>query len=169
MNCKSEKPYPEIKVEKKNREYAKLLLEDYAGYRSEDMAIHLYLYQSFILNERTKELAETLKNISKVEMHHLDMLGETIKLLGLNPVYASISEDDFQIPWTSATVDYTTDLKNMLSFDIERERSAIDIYERHKNLIDDKYIKNIIDRIIEDEKIHLAIFNYYYQKIFYAQ
>ena len=49
MEFQANIPYPEIKVERKNVEYAKMLSYAYAGIVSEDTAIHLYMYQSFIV------------------------------------------------------------------------------------------------------------------------
>lgn len=169
MICKSDKPYPKIQVERPNKKYAKLLLEDYAGNQSEDTAIHLYLYQSLVSSTEYRELARDLKDIAKVEMHHLFLLGKTIKLLGLEPVFASISDTGLLIPWTSSGVNYATDIQTMLEVDIEREMEAICNYEKHIKLIDDKYVKVLLKRIIEDEKIHISIFHYYYQKIFYER
>ena len=48
MEFKSDLPYPKIRVERQNINYATKLLNDYAGYVSELSAIHLYSYQSFV-------------------------------------------------------------------------------------------------------------------------
>lgn len=152
----SEKPYPSIEVEKKNIAYAKLLLEDYAGINSEDTAIHQYLYQAIVLNN--KELYDVLLRISEVEMHHLDILGKLISKLGLKPVFGIIDKEQF-IPWTAFNVNYKTDEKIILKMNILHEKVAIENYLKHIKLIDDKYIKNILKRIIEDEIVHIEIFN----------
>lgn len=165
--CRSELPYPKVRVERPNREYAKLLLEDYAGMQSEDTAIHLYLYQSFLKSEELEEFARVMSEIAKVEMHHFMLLGKTISLLGVDPVYGTISRDEYFMPWNTSSVSYAEDLRVMLETDIIREEEAIRNYEKHKSSIDDKYIKELISRIIEDEKIHLAIFHNFYQKFFY--
>ncbi len=49
MEFQSKKLYPIPRVQTKNSEYTKLLLQDYAGETSEDSAIHLYTFQSLIL------------------------------------------------------------------------------------------------------------------------
>ena len=74
---KSNLPYPDIKVEKENIEYAELLSYPYVGLVSEDTATHLYMYQSFILDG---EISNILEKIAIVEMHHLELLAKTIKL-----------------------------------------------------------------------------------------
>ena len=163
MICKSTKPYPMIKVKSPNREYAELLLEDYASCTSEDTAIHLYTYQSLILGEKNAELADILKEIAKVEMYHLSLLGKTIKALGVNPAFG-IRSGEWLIPWNSSCVSYNKNLEEMLKIDIIREEDAIKNYRKHKAIIDDEYIKALLERIIEDELVHLDIFHYYLQE-----
>ncbi|HIS90840.1 MAG TPA: manganese catalase family protein [Candidatus Faecisoma merdavium] len=153
---KSNLPYPDIKVEKENIEYAKLLMYPYASMISEDTATHLYMYQSFILDNN---IGRILENIAIVEMHHLEMLAKTINLLGLKPEYKSND-----IPWTSNYVNYNTNLKDILKINIEAETLAIKNYQNLIKVINDKYIKKMLERIIVDEEIHLKIFNDLYKE-----
>lgn len=166
MNYKSDNPYPIPRVEIENLKYAKILLEDYAGNISEDTAIHLYLYNYFIVNNELQEFADALEHIAEVEMIHFRLLGETIKLLGLNPVYGTFTDNNIFKPWSSLNVNYTINLKNIIEDDINSEQAAIKNYEYHLSIIEDKYIKQLIERILEDERIHLDIFKYFYRKYF---
>ena len=164
MIVKSNNPYPEPKVERQNLEYAKLLLQDYAGEVSEDTAIHLYLFQHF--TSEWEEFKEVIREISISEMTHLELLAETIKLLGLKPKYKTFNaSNDVLIPWTSDNVNYETDIKKVLEVDINAETKAIETYKLHMEIIDDKYIKQLLSRIIEDEEIHLKIFKEFYSKV----
>lgn len=157
---------PEIKVEGPNIEYAKILLQDYAGTISEDTAVHLYMYQNFLQSGKWDKFAEEIERIAIVEMHHLKWLGETILKLGLNPIFATInSTNNNTTYWNSENVDYTDDIKKMLLTDIRAETLAIKQYELHKEIINDKYIKALIDRIIQDEKEHLKIFEEFYKSL----
>lgn len=162
MKCFVDKSYPPIKVTKTNKEYAKLLLKNYAGQISEDTAIHLYMYQALVCSD--EDLAKTLKEIAIVEMHHLAMLGELIALLGIKPVYGTIKNDYFK-PWTGSYVNYNICLKDMLETDIKNEEVAIKNYKENINCINDVFIINVLERIIEDELLHIKIFKYYYEKI----
>ena len=153
---KSNLPYPDIKVEKENIEYAKLLMYPYASMISEDTATHLYMYQSFILDDN---IGKILENIAIVEMNHLEMLAKTINLLGLKPEYKSND-----IPWTSNYINYTNNLKDILKINIEAETLAIKNYQNLIKVINDKYIKKMLERIIVDEEIHLKIFNDLYNE-----
>jgi bacterioferritin len=154
MEYKSALPYPEIKVEGKNIEYAKMLATSYAGNVSEDTAIHLYMYQSVVLNNKYSNIFE---NIAKVEMYHLKLLAKTIELLGLEPKYQIYCDNI--IDFNSSYVNYDTNINNILQIDILSESLAIENYKKLIDLIDDKYIKNLLNRIILDEQIHLNIFN----------
>ena len=160
MNVKLDLPYPEIRIEGKNEYYADLLLQDYAGQVSETTAALLYSYQHFEKFNTNKEFAKIIEEISIVEMKHLEMLGKLIKLLGKNPMYITCETrgDDCTF-WNAGYVNYETNLEKMLEIDIMSEQKAIRNYQIHKDMINDKYIKKILDRIILDEKRHLEIFN----------
>lgn len=151
----SDKPYPPILVEGRNKEYAKLLLSDYAGELGEDTAIHQYFFQSLIIEDES--ISDALFHISKVEMIHLNILGKLIELLGIKPVFGVLNNNSFT-PWNAKMVDYTSKLRNILIQNIKHEKDAIINYKKHMELIDDKYIKEILKRVIEDELVHIKYF-----------
>ena len=80
-------PYPEIKVKEKNSKYIDLILLNYSSAISEFDAIAQYTYHQIALTYTNKEISDTLCGISIVEMHHLEMLGKIIILLGGEPGY----------------------------------------------------------------------------------
>ena len=169
MNCRVDKPYPEIKVEKKNIEYAKLLLNDYASPVGEDRAIHQYIYQNFDKFNEDPVFAKTLSQIAMVEMKHLELLGETIKLLGINPEFRFVDKNtNYLVYWNSSYVNYTTNIIEMLKSDILIEKEAIKNYRYHISIIDDKYIKALLYRIIEDEQMHIQCFNMLLNRVIYG-
>ncbi len=159
MDFRSKSLYPIPEVESENIEYAKLLLQDYAGDTSEDTAIHLYMFQSLILSKDYPKIANDLFHIGIVEMHHLKLLGKTIQLLGLSPEFVTYeSNTELKNYWSSNNVVYATDIKDILKINIEREQLAIEHYLSHYEVINDSCIQNLLLRIIEDEKIHLEYF-----------
>ncbi len=164
MNYQVNLPYPKPRVETENIEYAKILSQDYAGMISEDTAIHLYTYQAFVLSDQNPTISAVLHHIAIVEMKHLELLGETIKLLGIAPKYVTYSQDNIKHFWSSSSVNYTTSLPNMLKQDIKAETIAIENYISHKESINDKYIRELLDRIILDEQRHLEIFQQLYEQ-----
>lgn len=166
MKVKLDIPYPEIKVEKENAYYADLLGEDYAGQISEATAVMLYSYQHFVQFNKNKEFSKLIEEIAEVEMRHMEILGKLINLLGKEPIYRTCeaSRGDC-VMWSASNVNYASDLKEMLKVNIDSESAAIRTYEHHKKIIEDKYIKAILDRIILDEKNHLQIFKELYDEI----
>ena len=159
MDCQIDKSYPKVEVEMPNIEYAKILLEDYAGIVSEETAINQYIYQHFDKFDTNQLFSETLSKIAMVEMHHLELLGETIKLLGLNPIFKVVESNNYLTYWSSSYVYYNTNIIEMLKNDIKIEEEAIRNYRYHISIIDDKFIKKLLYRIIEDEEQHIKCFN----------
>lgn len=91
--CAYPAPYPEVRVARPNKEYAYLLLEDYAGMVSELTAVCQYSYHHFVLENENREVADALSCIALVEMHHLEILAETIVMLGVDPRYRTVEKN----------------------------------------------------------------------------
>ena len=165
MICKSNSPYPIPKVEEENMNYALVLLENYSGNISEETAVHQYLYEYLMLNNEYQEFANIMMEISEVEMKHLRLLGETIKLLGVMPVFGVVKQDKSYESWCSNNIKYEVNLKEMILLNIKYEEEAIKKYNESYSLVNDIYVRNLINRIIEDELIHISVFNYFLNKI----
>lgn len=150
-------PYPKIEVSKPNLRYAHILSQDFASAKGEMTAIFEYLYQHWILGNIDSEFAKLLARIAVVEMHHLDILGQLIVLLGGTPQCASIQHNR-PIVWNGGMMNYTKQLKDMLTFNLYLEQSAIDAYTAHARGIEDPNVSAILLRIVQDERIHLQIF-----------
>lgn len=164
MIYQSNSPYPTPRVEGINRNYALILLSSYAGDISEETAIHQYLFEYLMNNNEYTDFANAMLHISEVEMKHLRLLGETIKLLGIMPVFGKIDENKNYKPWCTNNVNYTTDLKTLIEQNIKYESNAIKKYKNSYSQIKDVYVRELINRIIEDELIHIEIFNQFYIK-----
>ena len=78
-------PYPPVKVDGKNPQYAAAILSNIGSCNSEMTAVSLYFYNSLITREHYQEIAECFNRISVVEMHHLDIFGELALKLGTDP------------------------------------------------------------------------------------
>ena len=159
-------PYPKIQVERPNIEYAKVLSNIYAGEISEESCISLYIFEHISLFDTYQEYAEVLKKIAIVEMHHLEMLGELIDLLGMKPVFMSYDKLKKElIPWNACYINYDTNIKDIIDLDIQAEENAIACYRHILTIIKDKYITQIIKRIIMDEELHLSIFKSFKESV----
>lgn len=156
-------PYPKPMVESQNIDYANLLLKDYAGAVSEFTAINLYVYQHFVSDGEYTDYAELIGGISITEMKHLELLGKTIKLEGVKPMFFDNACPHGRL-WTPMYVNYTTYISAMLKADIQSEQKAIENYRYHITLIHDKHIVELLERIILDEELHLKLFTEEYEK-----
>jgi len=161
--CALPAPYPEPRVVRPNQYYAMLLLEDYAGAVSEMTAINQYFYHYLTFEEKHDDIAELEECVSIIEMYHLELLGKTIRLLGVAPEYRTITNNRV-IYWNASFVYYGQGICDRLAADIAAERMAIQNYRQHQQLIGDPYIKELLERIIMDEQHHLQLFTNYMQK-----
>lgn len=155
-NCRLNLPYPEIRVQSRNTNYAALLSNDYAGQISEMSAVSQYMYQHLVTEN--EKISETVECISIVEMMHFEMLGELIYKLGGNPKIAAQNNCACRY-WTSQYIDYCPDAKYYLKTNIENEEKAIANYMKRIEQINDCYIREILERIILDEEHHIKIFS----------
>ncbi|MBP2653607.1 MAG: Mn-containing catalase [Firmicutes bacterium] len=155
--CALPDAYPKPSVCQQNLFYATLLLEDYAGNASELTAINQYMHHHFMFDDKYKDLAELEECIGIIEMHHLELLAESILLLGVDPKYRTLTNNSPTF-WDASYVFYGTDIYDMLAADIVAEKQAIKQYRKHHFLIEDIHIKGLLERIIKDEEYHLKLF-----------
>lgn len=133
----------------------RILSPAYAAPQGELTAVLQYIYHSFFFAKKGyKEIAETLENIAIAEMFHFKLLGKTILALGAPPVYSQYPPSCFSF-YSTKYVTYSCSLRNMLEDDLLGERKAISDYERMLKCLKNEDIKNIISRILQDEKLHL--------------
>ena len=86
----------------------------------------------------------------------MHILAELIFLLGGDPRYVVAQG---RRPFTAANLHYSENPTQILKNAIAGEEGAIFVYEQLRGMTDDENIISIIDRIIEDEKLHLNIFH----------
>lgn len=141
--------YPEIKVSGKDLNLAAELMYVYAGNVSELSSVNLYMYQSFI-----SDITSELEGIAIVEMRHVEILAKLIVLLGGDPKFNSGDG----LNWCSNNINYNKNVYEFLNYNIMIEKIAISNYKRIIDLSNDKYVKNILERIIMDEKVHIEVF-----------
>lgn len=170
LPCQSDMPFPPIKVERSNPDYANLLLDAFASSAdSEIQAITQYIYHSKTISNNT--ISKALMCVSLVEMRHLDALSELISMLGGKPFYensnmnfwmtGNIAYVDKNIIYEKERVnamDTKPNFREKLEKDIDAERNAINGYKRLLKAIKDKYIEKVILKIISDEQFHIKLF-----------
>jgi len=156
--CSDYLPYPRIGDVKKNEKYAQLLLDDYAGRDSELTAITQYIYQHFTMDDINREIANTTMSIAKVEMKHLELLGEAIVKLGGCPVFRGGYENKDEY-WNGRNPVYSVNPIEVLRANIHAEKTAIENYSKRVAMIDEPDIQNLLKRIIRDEQVHYMIYS----------
>jgi bacterioferritin len=148
--------YPELRVERQNPKYASLLSLAYAGQNGELNAILNYTYGRLVCEDAYPEmLSDTLRCVSNVEMHHLEMLGKLIVMLGGDPRFSTQNK---RMGINTALLPYKTSPSEILSQAISGEKKAIKLYEDLMFSIEDRYVRDVLRRIIKDEEHHLKIF-----------
>lgn len=140
---------------RQNQRYAELLYNSFAGEGGELTAVTQYIYEHIEL-KRFENFSKIMLNIAIEEMHHLDLIGDLIKMLGQKPYFIDNKKNN----WSSKNVKYHfNNVYDMLMFNIKSEKEAIEKYEEAIKCTQNKSIKELLERIILDEKTHLEIFN----------
>ena len=130
----------------------------YASPTGELNTILQYFYHYFNFDRcGYKEIAQTIKSIAIAEMLHLDILGRTITALGAQPVYCQNPPTAFNF-YSAKYVTYSRNLVHMIEDDIIAEKKAVSLYSRMLTRLKCDQLKDIISRILQDEKLHLEKF-----------
>ena len=160
MNYFINKPYPEMTDIKENPQYASLMLSNLAGLYSEMNAVSLYFYNHVILKDFWPELSVAMEKISIVEMHHLDIFAHLAYHLGADPRLWDCQQGCLEY-WSPGYNVYPSHLKSLLENAIIQEQNTIAIYQQQITYIKERTIQKILHRIIEDEELHIQIFEYF--------
>lgn len=140
----------------------RLLMELYSGAKGELTATLQYGYQSTMLHGCQEEVAKCLIEIGKVEMHHLMLLGETIRRMGGNPQYIRPAQNQY---WQAGFVNYTCDPCCMLLCNLRGELDAVDHYLAAARQLKNRCVAPLLERIALDEKVHADLLQYMIKKM----
>lgn len=159
LSCEAT-PYPELSSIKPNKQYAAMISRNLAGQDSELTTLNRYIYQHWILNEKYPKMAQTLKKIAIVEMHHFNIFGQMLSMLGQTPKLIA-RYPSRRIAWNGTMINYEKNLRKLLIINMQSEKQAIKAYLSHAKRINNTSIQNMLHRIVEDEQLHLKIFECY--------
>ena len=155
LSSKKNIPYPKLMNIRQNIRYANLLYDNFAGVEGELTAVNQYIYEHIEL-KKYEGFSKILLSIAIEEMHHLELIGDLIKRLGKKPYYINQN----QCMWSANNIKYHfNNIYDMLMFNIESEKKAIEGYKEVIKETQNKSIKDLLERIILDEQTHLEIFN----------
>ena len=149
-------PYPSPKDLCCDECSAQIISPAQAGGEGELTAVLQYLFHAVQFDRiGNKKFARILRDIAISEMHHLDLLAETLCALGVSPVYSSCPPCLCNF-YSTRNVSYSVTPQRMLMDDINGECNAIRDYEQMLCRLKNEQVGAIISRIILDEKLHLC-------------
>jgi len=128
---------------------------DYLNYNItlEHSAIIQYLFHAYTIKE--EEIEAELEEIAREEMKHLRMFAHAVVDLGGIPSIDKRASVFLEAPLPV----------ELIQFNIDAEKMAIDEYERQLKDISNKKVQRIIERAINDETAHLHIFQKLQEKV----
>ncbi len=154
--------YPEITLNHLPQEILMMLKRIYAGTKSEFTSLTQYMYQHYILwsNPKLDNLSEILERIAIQEMKHHEIVAKILVKCGIDPkncVYIDGNQNlcDY---WKASNVSYEKTLIRMFSSNIILENRAIEDYKEVLIKTDSVNLKQIIERILQDEYTHIEYF-----------
>ncbi len=178
---KHEKPLLQaVKVQIPNPNYAAMLQEQLGGPNGELKAGLQYFAQSFRISD--PEIKDIFLDIATEEFGHAEMVAETINLLngdelqannatigtveahvlnGLTPFYSNTSG----FPWTAAYINATGDLVADILSNIAAEQRAKVVYQYLYRQINDKFVRETIDFLLNREEAHNTMFRDVFQRV----
>lgn len=146
-------PYPSTEYLVKDVRSGQIISFAYATLKSELTAILQYTYHHFYFNGVNDDFADTLMSIAVAEMKHLDILGEAMLKLGVDPKYVQCPNS--RTYFNTSTVSQSKIPEKMLMDDIAGELEAIATYKKMLFVLENEQVEAIIQRIVMDEELHL--------------
>ena len=155
----AEYPYPAIKVQAKNPNYARMMLSNIGDQNSEASCAALYLYDQ-IITAGEPEISEAFRLAKQAEEKHLELFCGVAFQLGADPRLWAVTGANAQPMryWSPQQLCYTANTKALLQNALALERAAIAKYERQTQEIKDDAILLLLRRILVDESMHVEIF-----------
>ncbi|MDD3170008.1 MAG: manganese catalase family protein [Eubacteriales bacterium] len=169
-----------VRIEKAKPQYAVLLQEQLGGANGELKAAMQYISQSFRVKD--PEIKDLFLDIGAEELSHMEMVATTINMLNGHDVdYGMIGVGEIEsnvltglspglinasgYSWTADYVSVTGDLCADLLSNIASEQRAKVVYEYLYRQINDKYVKETIDFLLNREEAHNAMFREAFNKV----
>ncbi len=164
-------PYPRVDRVCCDIHSATVISPAYCGSYGELSAILGYTYQKFNFESAFEEqTAELFQGIAIAEMHHFDILGNTLSALGVDPVFTVCPPYKSEF-YSTSSLTYSRYPQKMLMDAITRELVAINEYKSIIKRLKNEQVVAVIKRIILDEELHVEVlkerFDSYNVKILY--
>jgi bacterioferritin len=154
-------PYPAIKVQTKNPNYARIMLSNVGDQNSEASSVALYLYDQ-IITAGQPEISQTFAAVKQTEAKHLELFCDMAYQLGADPRLWAVSGNAAQPMryWSPAQLSYTPNPRALLQNALALERATIAKYEHQTQEVKDDAILLLLRRILVDESMHVELFRH---------
>lgn len=154
-------PYPAIRVQAKNPNYARIMLCNVGDQSSEASSVALYLYDQ-IITAAEPEITQAFSLVRQNEEKHLELFCDVAFQLGADPRLWAVTGTASQPMryWSPGQLAYTANTKALLQNALALERATIAKYERQTQEIKDDAILLLLRRILVDESMHVEIFRH---------
>lgn len=180
MYTHDKKLLKDVRVEKPNPNYAAMMQEQLGGPQGELKAALQYMSQSFRVKD--PEIKDLFMDVAAEELSHMEMVAATVNLLnghvldaqhatagnieahvltGLTPMLTNASGE----LWTAAYVNETGDLPADILSNIAAEQRAKVVYQYLYRQINDKYVRETIDFLLNREEAHNTMFRDAFNRI----
>ena len=138
----------ELKVTEKNKKYADILKKEIEGEDGELQIFYLFKYQSLNKYLIDTNIYNNLEKLSTEALNHYEELGKILQLLGGNIELKNIIFDDYL---------NENNIEKIFEIDIRKLKQRIISYTNSFSKIEDKYIKEVLQKYIIDYRNSLKI------------
>ncbi len=145
-------PYPSTETLSVDVTSGKILSFAFASATGELSAILQYVYHQLHLWGTNKQCAETLEAIAICEMRHLQILGQAMIKLGVNPRYVQHPNGCY---FSASCVSQSVAPQKMIMDDLRSELETIAEYKKMLFVLKNEEAQAIVERIILDEQVHV--------------
>jgi len=158
MNATSNIPYPSLQNHKPDEKHSQIIDQIICTCNKKMTTIATYLHQHWMLYPEYANISRFIFKISKVEMHHLDISGKLIILLGGNPELMI----NAHIPGMNKG---SCNIHQILAENIESEMAFAHLYRRLADLTEDQYVSSMLNSFAMDEMLHAKLFTSYQARL----
>lgn len=155
-------PYPEIILTHLPQDILMKIKRIYVGNKGEFTSITQYMYQHFVIwsNPKLSNLSSAMEQIAVKEMMHYELLAKILVKCGIDPKNCIYIDGNPNICdyWKASSVSYEKTLVKMFEDNLKLEQIAIQDYTEILQNTDNQNLKQILERIIKDEKLHEKFF-----------
>lgn len=155
-------PYPNPQIKYNNPYYAKILSHAFAGPHSE-FTMAAQLMNGHFLAEEYPEVSEVLSDMAQCDLQHFRLLGKTLTALGKPPTYAYDCNGQRHF-WSGKDVIYKSSLCNIIQTNLECKEFVLAEYCNMLKLICDPQIVGLLNRLKEEEELHITVLKDLFQK-----